>query len=61
MTVFPCPTIALINGHCIAGGFILAMAHDFRISSEISTFCMNEILIGMNVPRGLMANFKAKL
>lgn len=29
---FPVPTIALVNGHAIAGGCMLMFAHDYRIS-----------------------------
>ena len=37
------------------------MAHDYRISSEISNFSMNEVLMGMPIPTGLASNFKVKL
>ena len=51
----------MVHGHCIAGGFILAMAHDYRISSENSSFCMNEALMEMPIPSGMHSNFKLKL
>lgn len=51
----------MIHGHCIAGGFILAMAHDYRISSENANFCMNEVLMGMPLPSGMFSLFKLKL
>jgi len=51
----------MITGHCIAGGFIFSMAHDYRISSENSTFCMNEIHLGMSLPKGMMSLFYEKL
>ena len=28
---YPMPTVALINGHCFAGGLMTAMHHDYRI------------------------------
>ncbi|KAF7536887.1 hypothetical protein G7054_g4181 [Neopestalotiopsis clavispora] len=28
---YPMPTIALVNGHAFAGGFMLAMHHDYRV------------------------------
>lgn len=44
-------TIAAINGHAYAGGFMLAMACDIRISTK-ANFCMSEIKLGMTLPRG---------
>lgn len=43
----PVPTIAAINGHCFAGGFVLAQACDYRVmtdgSSRNAWLCMNEV------------------
>lgn len=51
---FPIPTIAAINGHCFAGGFTLALAHDFRIMKQAEgkaqIWCaLNEVDFGANV------------
>jgi len=43
------PVIAAINGHCLAGGFALALACDLRIASE------NARLGTSSVNRGLLA------
>jgi enoyl-CoA hydratase/carnithine racemase len=43
------PVIAAINGHCLAGGFALALACDIRIASE------NAKLGTSSVKRGLLA------
>ena len=32
--LLPCPTVAAVNGHAVAGGAILAAASDIRIGSE---------------------------
>jgi hypothetical protein len=48
---FCLPTISLVNGHAIAGGCMLAFAHDWRIGrSEVgkSNFALNEIEICNN-------------
>lgn len=48
---FPRPIIAAINGHAIAGGFILACACDVRIVIEGSgRLGMPELLVGVPLP-----------
>ena len=45
--MFPKPVIASINGHCIAGGCIIALASDFRIMSNSGAkISINEINFG---------------
>jgi enoyl-CoA hydratase/carnithine racemase len=45
------PTMALISGHCYAGGVMLAMAHDFRIMREGSgVLCLSELNLGKTLP-----------
>ena len=47
------PTVAAIDGHCIAAGYLLACAMDYRImSAGKGTIKMTEIEIGMCLPRG---------
>ena len=51
--IFTCkkPIIAAINGHCTAGGFIVAMGCDYRIASENPKvkMGMTEIKIGLSL------------
>ena len=44
----PIPSMAVLNGHTYAGGFILAMCHDMRImtSNKRSKVCLSEMNIG---------------
>lgn len=58
----PCPIIAAINGHAIAGGLLLALSADYVImTSESGSLAMTEILIGLVIPSGANMLLKAKL
>jgi enoyl-CoA hydratase len=49
----PKPTVAMVNGHAIAGGVIIALACDFRIThTGRQRFGLNEVAIGLAFPRG---------
>ena len=49
----PKPTVAMVNGHAIAGGAILAWACDVRIAARGHTkIGLNELAIGIAPPRG---------
>jgi enoyl-CoA hydratase len=49
----PKPTVAMVNGHAIAGGTIIALACDFQITCEgRHKFGLNEVSIGLPFPQG---------
>jgi enoyl-CoA hydratase/carnithine racemase len=43
----PQPTIAAIAGHCLGGGFELALATDFRVADTTASFGLPEVGIGI--------------
>ena len=53
LTCFPLPTLAVMNGHAYAGGFIMAMSHDFRIMKKDKTrLCLSEANLGGQMSNG---------
>lgn len=62
LLTFPMPTVAALNGHTYAGGFLLAMAHDHRVMNSTRGFCcMTEIDLQSPLTPGFNALFKAKV
>lgn len=52
LLTLPKPTIAMVNGHAIAGGLILALACDFRLGLDGDyRIGLNEVAIGASFPR----------
>ena len=43
----PQPTVSAIAGHCLGGGFELALATDFRIADTTASFGLPEVGIGI--------------
>lgn len=46
----PCPTLAVVRGHCLGGGMELAMACDFIVASADARFGQPEIKLGTFPP-----------
>lgn len=56
------PTVALINGHAFAGGFMLAMHHDYRVMNPRRGYlCMNEIEFGAPLKPAMLCVFDTKV
>lgn len=56
------PTVALINGHAFAGGFMTAMMQDYRIMNPHRGFlCLNELEFGAPLPGPMASIFRQKV
>ncbi|KAL1588781.1 hypothetical protein WHR41_02557 [Cladosporium halotolerans] len=59
---YPMPTVALVNGHAFAGGFMLAMMHDYRIMNPHRGFlCLNELALGVGLRPPMCGVFREKV
>jgi enoyl-CoA hydratase len=49
MFTYPAPTVAAVNGHAIAGGFVFAAACDHRVAAG-GTLGLSELAVGVPFP-----------
>jgi trans-feruloyl-CoA hydratase/vanillin synthase len=54
LRMFPVPTIAMVNGHCIGGAFSVVASCDIAIAADDANFCLSEINF-KTAPLGLVA------
>jgi enoyl-CoA hydratase len=57
----PCPTVAAVTGHAIAGGMILALCCDLRVVGESGRFGLTEVQVGIPYPAVALAVVQAEL
>jgi len=56
------PTVAAVTGHASAGGFLLALCHDYRLMrADRGVLYMSEVDIGLPLPPYFMAVLRAKI
>ncbi len=48
------PTIAMVNGYCVGGGFTQMLCCDFAIAADEALFCLSEVNWGI-LPGGLVS------
>ncbi|MFT5682569.1 MAG: enoyl-CoA hydratase/carnithine racemase [Myxococcota bacterium] len=61
LMALPCPTVCGLNGHAIAGGFILSMGCDLRVCREEGLkFGLSEVDLGIAVPAGTQVLLAAR-
>lgn len=58
----PVPSVAAIQGHCFAGGAMLALGHDFRVMrADRGFFCLPEVDINIPFTRGMAGLIQGRL
>ncbi|OGO52711.1 MAG: hypothetical protein A2148_11160 [Chloroflexi bacterium RBG_16_68_14] len=62
LLTFPKPTIAMVNGHAIAGGLIVVLACDYRVGLDGDyRIGLNEVAIGASFPRAAFETVRLRL
>jgi len=57
----PCPVVAAITGHAIAGGFVLALCADYRIASSAGQYGLTEVKVGVPYPAAAITIVRREL
>ena len=60
---YPGPTVALVNGHAIAGGCVLQLCCDYRVATADPAvrIGLNEVALGLAFPPRTLAMIRARL
>ncbi len=57
----PCPVVAAVTGHAIAGGFVLALCADLRVASSAGRYGLTEVKVGVPYPQAAIGVVQAEL
>ena len=57
----PCPVVAAITGHAVAGGLVLALCADIRVASSAGRYGLTEVKVGVGYPQAAIGVVAAEL
>lgn len=57
----PCPVVAAVTGHAIAGGLVLALCADYRVTSLQGSYGLTEVKVGVPYPQAALRVVRAEL
>jgi enoyl-CoA hydratase len=57
----PCPVVAAVTGHAIAGGLVLALTCDYRVASLNGRYGLTEVKVGVPYPQAAIGVVRAEL
>jgi len=58
----PCPVVAAVNGHAIAGGCVLALQADWRVmTADPVKIGLNEVALGIGLPAGVVETLRCRV
>jgi enoyl-CoA hydratase len=57
----PCPVVAAVTGHAIAGGLVLTLCADYRIASTDGRYGLTEVKVGVDFPKAAIGVVGAEL
>jgi enoyl-CoA hydratase len=57
----PCPVIAAVTGHAIAGGLVLALCADHRVASLRGSYGLTVVKVGVPYPQAALGVVRAEL
>jgi enoyl-CoA hydratase/carnithine racemase len=57
----PCPVVAAVTGHAIAGGMVLALCADRRIAARDGRYGLTEVRVGVPYPQAALGVVREEL
>lgn len=57
----PCPVVAAVTGHAIAGGLVFALCSDYRVAADGGRYGLTEVKVAVPYPQAAIGVVRAEL